>query len=170
MEAAMPDTTPNPAPDASTQSNANLPTEPTLYQGGCAVDARGSLMFVNPFDFAGVKRFYTVSNHRQGFVRAWHAHRHQSQYFTVVQGSVLIGAVKIDDWETPDAEAPVSQIVLSAAKPQVYFIPQGHAIGWMSLTTDAILQCFSTATFDECKDDDIRFDARHWDIWQVTER
>ncbi len=43
---------------------------PKILKGGVAVDDRGDVGFVNEFDFAGVKRFYTVANHRSGFVRA----------------------------------------------------------------------------------------------------
>ena len=31
---------------------------PTLIEGGLHVDARGSVAFVNDFDFKGVDRFY----------------------------------------------------------------------------------------------------------------
>ena len=44
-------------------------------RGGVAVDDRGEVGFVNDFTFSGVKRFYTVANHSDGFVRAWHGHR-----------------------------------------------------------------------------------------------
>ena len=50
-------------------------SEPLLIEGGLAVDDRGEVRFVNGFGFEGVKRFYAVSNHQPGFVRAWHAHR-----------------------------------------------------------------------------------------------
>ena len=50
------------------------------------------------------------------------------------------------------------------------FIPAGHANGNMSLTADAKAIFFSTATLEESKDDDIRFDARIWDPWGIEER
>src|SRR6266852_8707148 len=100
-------------------------TEPVLYTGDLAVDDRGELTFVNDFDFAGVKRFYTVRNHRAGFVRAWHAHRREAKYVTVVSGASVVGAVQIDDWDRPSASQPVSRHVLSAAQPRVLFIPAG---------------------------------------------
>ena len=40
----------------------------------------------------------------------------------------------------------------------------------MSLTDDLKLMFFSTSTLEESAADDIRFDSRLWDIWQVTER
>jgi len=141
-----------------------------ILHGGIAVDDRGEVGFVNDFDFAGVKRFYTVANHRIGFVRAWHAHRNEAKYVMVLEGAALVGAVAIDDWENPSKEAEVARFVLSAKKPSVLFIPAGYANGFMSLTEDARLVFFSTSTLEESMGDDIRYDARYWDIWQVEER
>jgi dTDP-4-dehydrorhamnose 3,5-epimerase len=143
---------------------------PVLLEGGQGVDDRGRVAFVNEFDFGGVKRFYAVSNHRQGFIRAWHAHRHEGKYVTVVQGTALVCAVKVEDWEHPDPAAMVHRQVLSAEKPAVLFIPAGYANGFMSLTEDAKLIFFSTATVEESRNDDVRFDARYWNPWQVEER
>lgn len=143
---------------------------PRLLEGGLAVDDRGSVAFVNAFDFEGIKRFYVVSNHRQDFVRAWHAHRREAKYVTVVSGAAVVAAVRIDDWERPPRDAEVHRFVLTSAKPSVLFIPPGHANGFMSLTSDTKLMFFSTSTVEESRDDDIRFDARHWDVWSVEER
>lgn len=144
--------------------------EPVLLSGGLAVDDRGEVGFVNAFDFSGVRRFYTVRNHRSGFVRAWHAHRNEAKYVTAVSGAALVGAVRIDDWERPGKALPVTRHVLAAAQPKVLFIPAGYANGFMSLTDDTRLMFFSTRTLDESKNDDFRYDARHWDIWTVEER
>lgn len=144
--------------------------KPVLIQGALAVDDRGELGFVNDFNFTGVKRFYSVQNHRQGFVRAWHAHRHEGKYVTVVEGAALIGAVVVDNWEKPSPQAEVNRFVLSARKPAVLFIPPGYANGFMSLSADTRLIFFSTSTLEESKGDDIRFDAHYWDVWQIIER
>ena len=45
---------------------------PQLIEGGLAVDDRGEVGFINDFNFDRVKRFYWVSNHISGFIRAWH--------------------------------------------------------------------------------------------------
>jgi dTDP-4-dehydrorhamnose 3,5-epimerase-like enzyme len=141
-----------------------------VYAGGLATDDRGSVGFVNDFNFNGVKRFYTVSNHRQGFIRAWHGHKKEAKYVTVVEGAALVGAVKIDDWQNPAKESDVTRIVLSANKPSVIYIPSGYANGFMSLTENTKLIFFSTSTLEESLGDDYRFDARHWDIWKIEER
>ncbi len=146
------------------------PVEPRIIRGSLAVDDRGAVGFVNDFDFAGVKRFYTVRNHRAGFVRAWHAHRREAKYVTAVSGAALVGAVAIDDWDHPSADAPVTRHVLSAHQPAVLHLPAGFANGIMSLTPETTLIIFSTATLAESLADDIRYDARYWDIWTIAER
>jgi dTDP-4-dehydrorhamnose 3,5-epimerase-like enzyme len=144
--------------------------KPHLIEGALTVDDRGSVSFVNGFDFAGVKRFYLVTNHRAGFVRAWHAHRREAKYVTVTRGTAVIGAVKVDDWESPSRNLEVDRYVLSAQKPVVLYIPAGYANGFMSLTEDATLMFFSTSSLEESRGDDVRYDSRHWDIWNVVER
>jgi dTDP-4-dehydrorhamnose 3,5-epimerase-like enzyme len=141
-----------------------------LLVGDLAVDERGEVGFVNDFDFSGVKRFYTVRNHHRGFVRAWHGHRQEAKYVTVVAGAALVAAVQVDDWQRPSKSLEVVRYVLSAARPRVLFIPPGHANGFMSLTDDARVMFFSTATLAESQGDDIRFDARYWDVWTIEER
>jgi dTDP-4-dehydrorhamnose 3,5-epimerase len=141
-----------------------------LIEGGLAVDDRGQVSFVNGFGFEGVQRFYAVSNHRQGFVRAWHGHRREGKFVFAAQGSALVAAVRVDDWEHPSRDLPVERFVLSARKPAVLWIPPGFANGFMSLTRDAVLLFFSTSTVEESRLDDVRFPARHWDPWQAEER
>ena len=144
--------------------------EPLLLKGGLAADDRGHVEFVNDFDFQDVKRFYSVSNHRRGFVRAWHGHRHEAKYAIVVRGAMLVCSIEIDDWENPAPDLPVHRFVLSEKSPSVLFIPAGYANGFMSLTDDAKIMFFSTSTLEESLKDDIRFEARRWDPWQVEER
>jgi len=144
--------------------------EPRLIFGGIGVDDRGAVGFVNAFDCAGVKRFYTVRNHQAGFVRAWHAHRCEGKYVTAVAGVLLVGAVEIDDWEAPARDRHVWRHVIAASKPAMLYIPPGYANGFMSLTADAVALFLSTATIEESRGDDVRFPARHWDIWKIEER
>lgn len=143
---------------------------PGLIRGGLSTDDRGEVAFVNDFHFDRVKRYYLVSNHRPGFVRAWHAHRREGKYLTVVQGSALVGVVHIDDWAHPSKDLEVLRFTLSAHAPSILCIPPGYANGFMSLTEDCKILFFSTASLEESKDDDIRYDPRYWDIWHVTER
>jgi dTDP-4-dehydrorhamnose 3,5-epimerase-like enzyme len=143
---------------------------PWLIQGGLAVDDRGSVSFVNDFGFGDVRRFYVITNHQAGFVRAWHGHRREGKYITVVSGSAVVAAVKVDDWDTPSVDSHVHRHVLSAERPAVLAIPPGYANGSMSLTADTRILVFSTSSLDEGRDDDVRFPARLWDVWTVEER
>jgi len=145
-------------------------SEVRVLKGGLAADDRGEVTFVNDFDFAGVKRFYMVQNHRQGFVRAWHAHRNEGKYVLAVRGAALVCGVKIDDMTKPSRDLPISRHVLSDKAPSILFIPPGYANGFMSLTTDAKLMFLSTSTLADSLQDDIRYDARYWDPWHVEER
>lgn len=144
--------------------------EPKIIEGGLVVDDRGQVAFVNDFHFEGVKRFYAVSNHQAGFVRAWHAHKKESKYVLVAKGSAVIGAVAIDNWDNPSKDLEVQRFVIASQKPSVLYIPAGYANGFMTLTEDAQLFFFSTSSLDESRGDDFRYDARHWNIWDVIER
>jgi dTDP-4-dehydrorhamnose 3,5-epimerase len=144
--------------------------EPELLRGGLAVDDRGEVGFVNEFAFDDVKRFYTVSNHAVGFVRAWHGHKSEAKYILAVSGAALVCCVEVDDWESPSPALDVKRFVLSADTPAVLRVPEGYANGFMTLTPDAKLMFFSTSTLEDSLGDDFRFPARLWDPWQVEER
>lgn len=133
------------------------------------VDDRGEVAFLNDFKFEGIKRFYLVSNHKAGFVRAWHAHRHEAKYVMAVRGAALIGVVRIDNWDKPSKDMQVSRFTVTARAPSILYIPQGYANGFMSLTKNCKLLFLSTSTIEESKQDDIRFDSRYWDIWTIVE-
>jgi dTDP-4-dehydrorhamnose 3,5-epimerase-like enzyme len=142
-----------------------------LMTGDLAVDGRGIVSFVNDFDFAGVRRFYMVENHSAGFVRAWHAHRHEAKYVMVTQGAAIVAAVKIENWHNPRADCRVHRYVLSGLKPSVLYIPAGYANGFKSLTSDTKVIFFSTSTLEESKGDDVRWPADYFgDVWTVVEQ
>ncbi len=138
--------------------------------GDLFIDDRGEVGFVNDFDMRLVKRFYTVVNHKPGFIRAWHGHKKESKYVTVVCGAAIIAAVKIDNWQNPSKDLEVHRHVLSASKPSVLYIPNGYANGFMTLQENAKLMFFSTSTLEQSYGDDYRYDARYWDPWSVVER
>ncbi len=48
--------------------------KPQLMKGGLAADERGSVSFVNDFDFKDVKRFYIIKNISIDFKRGFHGH------------------------------------------------------------------------------------------------
>lgn len=141
-----------------------------FFPGGIALDDRGKLRFINDFSMSAFKRFYLVENHRQGFVRAWHGHKKEAKAVIALRGSALVCGVKIDDWEKPSRDLEISKHVLSSDKFGALFIPSGFANGFMSLTADCQLMFLSTSSLEESALDDIRFDSRLWDPWEVEER
>jgi len=90
--------------------------------------------------------------------------------FFPLRGAFVAGAVAVDDWSNPSTNSEVTRVVLTSDKPQLFVVPPGHANGTMSLTHDALLLVLSSHSLAESKDDDFRFPADHWDIWQTEHR
>jgi len=134
-----------------------------LINGGVSVDDRGSVRFVNDFNFNGVKRFYQVENHSKGFIRAWHGHKKEGKYVYVVNGSALVGIVNMETEE-------VNKFVLSSQTPKVLWIPPGYFNGFKSLEEGTKIIFFSTSTLEESLGDDIRMPHDKWDIWSEDYR
>ena len=134
-----------------------------VIPGGVAVDDRGSVRFVNDFDFANVKRFYQVQNHRRGFIRAWHGHQYEAKYVYVASGSALIGAANMET-------QVVDKFILSSQSPKVLYIPAGYANGFKTLEENTIILFFSTSDLNSSLKDDIRFDYDKWNIWEEDYR
>mgnify|MGYP004462761555 FL=1 len=154
--------------------------DPKVISGGIAVDDRGSVTFVNDFDFSGVKRFYQVQNHRRGFIRAWHGHQKEAKYVYVPTGSALVGAVPVPNYvymdemggdvEVIPGDKRPEKFILSSKSPKVLHIPAGYCNGFMTLEENTIVQFFSTSTLEESLGDDVRFDFDKWDIWEEDYR
>lgn len=150
--------------------------KPKIINGGVATDDRGSVRFVNDFNFENVKRFYQVENHRTGFIRAWHGHKYEEKYVYVPRGSALVGAVNLEYYENIDMPGagliPGSRIhepdfvVLSANNPKIWYIPAGYANGFKTLEPNTIIQFFSTSTLEEALEDDIRYNYKNPNIWE----
>lgn len=135
--------------------------EPQIINGGLSIDDRGIVSFVNDFDFLGVKRFYSVENHRNGFIRAWHGHMMEAKYVYVVKGTALVGAVKISE----EGGSSPQKFILSERSPKVLYIPAGYANGFKTLEDETKIMFFSTKSLQESLNDDIRFPHDAWDIW-----
>ena len=148
--------------------------EPKLIHAGQHLDDRGVLTFCNEFGLAGVKRFYTISNHRREFVRAWHGHARSCTWLWPISG---IWRVAANGMSAPDAlGAPVMAFV---SKPQTFvidsrsilFVPVGWYNGHQNLTEGSVLGVFSTATMEEVATDDCRLPWDHWpDVWEEKQR
>ena len=152
--------------------NSNIPV---MLNGNKVFDDRGSVGFVNDFEFEDVKRFYLVQNHEVGFVRAFHGHQKEGKYVTVVSGAAIIKVSKIDFYEklrvaVIDIRSEDTQtFVLSAEKPQVLWIPPGYFNGFKTMSADTRVMFFSTATVEESKRDDLRIDYCS-DLWAPNYR
>lgn len=146
--------------------------KPKLIEGGRAFDDRGSVSFINGFDFKDVKRFYQVYNYQPNFIRAWHGHRKEGKYVTVAAGAAVIGAVLLDVLFENKLPEPHEQVrhVLTANKPAVLWIPPGWANGAMSLLPDTLITYYSTASLDETVGDDFRFSPYQVNMWEVEKR
>lgn len=139
-----------------------------VFDGGIAVDDRGSIRFVNDFNFEGVKRFYQVQNHKCGYIRAWHGHEHEAKYVWVTSGSALVGAIPIGSKEGDLSE--MKKFVLSDMLPKILYIPAGYYNGFMNLEENTRIIFFSTSTLEESSGDDIRKSYDTWNIWQENFR
>ena len=134
-----------------------------LINGGISVDDRGSVRFVNDFNFEGVKRFYQVENHDNNFIRAWHGHEREGKYVYVTSGSILVGVVNIETEE-------ISKYILSSMSPKVLYIPPGNYNGFQTLEHNTTVLFFSTSTLEESLGDDIRQEYDKWNIWEKNYR
>ena len=149
---------------------SEFPITPTLITGGKSIDDRGTVSFFNEIDLSIWKRFYIVSNHSLGFIRAWHGHKREHKMVIPLEGSSLVAAVKIDDWVKPSIHEIPEKFILSTDSPKALFIPKGFANGFKTLTPDAKLLFLSSFTLEESSADDYRFDWNLWNPWGVEFR
>ena len=141
-----------------------------VLDGGLAVDDRGSLSFCNEFDMESVRRFYVVSNHESGFVRAWHGHQRENKFLFVVSGAIMVKMVKVDDWAKPSKELKTLSKVLDARNPCIMSIPGGYAHGFMTLMEGTSVMFFSTSLLGESLNDDYRYPYDYWGSWDIVQR
>tara|TARA_Y100000310_G_scaffold332355_2_gene407769 strand:- start:824 stop:1270 length:447 start_codon:yes stop_codon:yes gene_type:complete len=147
-------------------------SKPTLIKGGIAIDDRGSVSFVNDFDFSSIKRFYQVKNFSRDTIRAFHGHLKEAKYAYVAKGSAILAVVKLTSTENPDKAQKVERFVLSDKSPTVLYIPEGYANGFKILEKDTLILFFSTTSLEESQGDDFRFPQDYWgkDIWEIENR
>ncbi len=143
-----------------------------ILNGDIAVDDRGSLRFINEFDFKDVKRFYQVENHDDDTVRAFHGHMKEAKYVYVASGSIILCLAKLNANKKLDKNTKVEKLVLSAAKPKIVYVPSGYANGFKALEENTKIIFFSTTTLQESLGDDYRFpyDFFGEEIWEVENR
>lgn len=139
-----------------------------LIKGNIHTDTRGTIRFVNDFNFEGIKRFYTITHPDTSVIRAWQGHQKETKYFYVVKGSFVINWIKIDDWEQPSKELKVNSQILSDQKSEILMIEPSHANGFKALEPNSTVIVYSDKTLQESKEDDFRFRLDYW-MFSCTE-
>ena len=149
--------------------------EPEYIKGDQYVDDRGFLTFCNSWriDLAGVKRFYQVENHAAGTIRAFHGHQKEEKFVRVIRGAAVIITVPICSVEDRSLiRAEIQPFILSSRTPAVLHIPAGFYNGFKTLTSDTIVEFYSTSTVEEsrCDDERLPWNAFGEEIWEVKYR
>jgi dTDP-4-dehydrorhamnose 3,5-epimerase len=133
--------------------------EPKILIGKTIPDDRGMVSFNNELTFEKIKRKYIVKNHDINFVRGMHAHKLESKWAEVIKGTAQFVLYKVLNWYTGEGTLPV-RFILSDFQSNILYIPPGYANSFQNLTSDTIVQFYSSSTLEESKNDDYRFDYR----------
>jgi len=140
--------------------------KPELISLPLYVDDRGTVHCpMDELHNKGIKRTYIVKNWSGARIRAWHGHEKADTYMHVIEGAVKIAAKPISSKNPPGVmiglvghidETKYMVKTLMAEKPEIIKIPAGWFNGAMSLTEGTKILVYSTLSFNEVKDDDIR--------------
>lgn len=142
--------------------------EPILFVGDKRSDERGSVAFVNEFNFKGVKRYYHVRNQSPKIIRGFHGHFKEAKYVYVSRGRALLAFVRLTDPKHPSKSEPVTRVMLSEETPAIQYIPPGYANGVRVFTKDTDVLFFSTLDLNDSMKDDFRFPADYFgDVWRL---
>ena len=136
-----------------------------LIQGETYIDDRGKLDYFNDFNMSAIKRMYFTTHFNLDVVRAWQGHTVESRWFICVSGSFNVKLIKIDNWEAPSNLLPVENYVLNSEIKLVLYIPNGYVNGFRALEPNSKLMIMSNYSFNEIKNDQIRFDKNKWKKW-----
>ncbi|RYZ87126.1 MAG: hypothetical protein EOP04_12425 [Proteobacteria bacterium] len=126
----------------------------SLIRGGSYTDHRGTVRFLNDFDMAAVRRFYTITHDDTFTRRGWRGHQIEQRWFYAIKGSFELEIVEIDDWNLPDEELPILLTVISAEKNEVIHLPAGFATCLRALEPDSVVVLFSDYGIENAKFDD----------------
>ena len=138
-----------------------------IIKGGSFTDARGTLQFVNDFDFYGVKRFYQIKHDDKDVVRAWQGHQIEHKWFFVGTGTFIIAWVQIDNWQNPSTNLNGNYVILSEESPKILSVPKGYANGIKALSPGSILTVYSDSTVEQSSNDRWSFDPALWLDWSA---
>ena len=113
------------------------------------VDVRGSFLETYRRDWLpeGAREMVqsNISRSKAGVLRGPHFHRHQADYWVVLEGRAFVGL--IDLREAAHSEGARQQLILDSTEPQGLYIPPGVAHGFYA-ETDVVLQYMVDAYYD----------------------
>lgn len=135
------------------------------------VDDRGSVYCaIDNMDSEEIKRTYVVNNWKAGMIRAWHGHQKGWTGLHVIHGAAKVVARDITEEGLPGLQNWT--FTLSDRNPGIVWVPPGYFNGAMSLVDNTKILVYSTLTFEECKQDDVRAKLQDWDLsyWKVVNR
>jgi len=141
----------------------------------CALDKMNTYSMTDDFapnmNLPGpIKRTYVVHNWGSGRIRAWHGHRNGWTGIHVISGAAKVVAVPIgEDDKLTYIERMTKSAVLSDKNPGIFWVPPGWFNGHMSLKDDTKMLIYSTHTFEEVKDDDVRCCLSNMDVKRYFE-
>jgi len=135
----------------------------------CALDNIGSKKIINVHRPNNIKRTYIVQNWKAGTIRAWHGHMKGWTGLHVFKGAAKIVSRDITESTLPGLIK--HEFILSDRNLGIVWVPPGWYNGSMSLEDDTRILVYSTLSFAEVKNDDIRATAyeQHVD-WQIKNR
>lgn len=139
-----------------------LSSQPLHILGTRHDDIRGFLWFNNLASLAEFQRVYIIENSAYAPMRGWHGHKLESKGFICLLGSVRIGGVKVEDWDTPSTSAETFSADLTQDSMDFVYLPAGYANAILSLTPKSRVMVFSSSTLEESQDDDYRFPTSTW--------
>lgn len=125
-----------------------------LIKGGNHTDQRGTVQFLNDFDMALVKRFYTITHHDTEAKRGWRGHQIEQRWFYVIGGAFQIELVKIDNWMAPSSNLLIESLILTADHNSVLHLPAGYATCIQALKANSKVMLFADYGIEHSKVDD----------------
>ena len=96
---------------------------PKIILGNRIFDNRGSVRFNNKLLFKNIKRFYTVHNYNNNFIRAWHGHFNEEK-FIVYKRNFSDITVKIDNKDNPSKKNKIYSFILNCSDSALYISPK----------------------------------------------
>lgn len=139
--------------------------KPIIIKGDHFSDQRGSMRFVNDFQFGDVKRFYFIKHTDTSVIRAWQGHQFEKKYFYPISGSFIVAWVKIDDFQNPSKDLISEYHILSTNISEIISVPKGYANGLKALEPDSELMIFSDMSMEDSVRENIRYPADWWLDW-----